>query len=270
MNRQALHISSSSNARFKFLLSLDKPKVRRQEGLSSVEGIKEIEMALEGGVEFRSLFYLPEVADKHLLNTICNAFPNIELLEISKELYAKTAYRESSGGMVAVVHCPNKSLSNLKVPEGALILVISGVEKPGNLGAMLRTADAAAVDAVICCDLPGDLYNPNTIRASLGTVFTVPVAVATSVEAMQWLKANGICTFCSNLHKADNYYAFDYTQSSAIVMGTESTGVSDAWIQFADHQVKVPMLGKIDSMNVSVAAAVMVYEARRQRLAVSH
>lgn len=265
-----MHISSPSNPKFRFLLSLEKSRVRRTEQLTSVEGLKEIEMALEGGMAFRALFFKPGSDHSTLFKRINSKFPDLELYEITDDLYAKTAYRESSGGMIALVQTRENKLSGLRLPENPLILLISGVEKPGNLGAMLRTADAAAADAVICCDLPGDLYNPNTIRASLGTVFTVPLALAGSAEVMQWLRQNHITTYCSNLHRADNYFGYHYTGPSAIVMGTESTGISKEWMDFADHNVKIPMLGKIDSMNVSVAAAIMLYEARRQRMAAAN
>jgi TrmH family RNA methyltransferase len=152
------------------------------------------------------------------------------------------------------------------LPENPLVLIIEGVEKPGNLGAILRTADAAKIDAVICCEMATDLYNPNVIRASLGTVFTVPIAISNNKETMQWLKDNNITTFCTNLHKANEYHVQDYKKPCAIVVGTESTGVSDEWINFSETNIKIPMLGHIDSMNVSVAAAIIIFEAKRQRL----
>ena len=239
--------------------------MRKAEGLTAVEGVKEIEMALAGGCGFHSLFCIEGLADQTLLTQILKAHPDIAYFELSEALFSKTAYRESTGGMIAIVRVPATELQQLNLPFNPLILIIEGVEKPGNLGAMLRTADAAAVDAVVCCDMPGDLFNPNTIRASLGTIFTVPLATASGSEVRQWLKANAVKTYCTNLHKASDYDQEDYTGASAIVVGTEASGVSESWIQFSDRNVKIPMLGKIDSMNVSVAAAIMIYEARRQR-----
>jgi TrmH family RNA methyltransferase len=239
--------------------------VRRVEGLTAVEGAKEIEMALAGGCRFHSLFCMEGLADPSLAAQILSKNPEMDYFEISETLFSKTAYRESTGGMIAIVRVPSTNLQHLKLPVNPLILIIEGVEKPGNLGAIFRTADAAAVDAVICCDLPGDLFNPNTIRASLGTIFTVPLANASGDEVRKWLKAHAVKTFCTNLHKAVDYDQEDYTGASAIVVGTEASGVSESWIAFSDRNVKIPMLGKIDSMNVSVAAAIMVYEARRQR-----
>lgn len=247
------------------LQSLDKSKTRRQLSLTAVEGLKEIEMALEAGRIIEQVFYDEAIADKAMLQNIMRSNPDAELFQISSDLFAKVSYRETTGGIIAVVKTDACSLSALKVGKTPLILIVEGVEKPGNLGAILRTADAAAIDAVICCGLPGDIYNPNIIRASLGTVFTVPLALTDNASAMQWLKDNGITTYCSNLHQASDYFECDFSGACAIVVGTEATGVTEAWQAFADANVKVPMLGKIDSMNVSVAAAIMVYEARRQR-----
>lgn len=234
--------------------------------MSSVEGLKEIELALLAGLQFDSLFFVEGLADEFLLNEISKTHRDIDFFSISEELFSKVSYRESTGGMIAIVKTRMKRPEDLNLSDNPLILIIEGVEKPGNLGAMLRTADAAAIDAVICCNLPGDVFNPNIIRASLGTVFTVPLAVADNKSVMEWLKKNRIRTFCSDLHQSNDYFAEDYTGPSAIVVGTEATGVSNEWIEFSDVKVKVPMLGKIDSMNVSVAAAIMLYEARRQRL----
>ena len=239
--------------------------MRRQLSLTAVEGVKEIEMALESKVQFHSLFYVKDLSNFDLINKIIGANSNLEIYEISANLFSKTAYRESTGGLVAVIHTSENKIGAFKPNKNPLVLVIDGVEKPGNLGAILRTADAAAIDAVICSDLPGDLYNPNTIRASLGTVFTVPVYVGKGDEVRTWLKSNHFKTYCTNLHLAHDYDVEDYRGACAIVVGTEATGVTDEWIQFADQNVKIPMLGKIDSMNVSVAGAIMLFEAKRQR-----
>ena len=222
-------------------------------------------MAMAANTPFETIFFLKEIANDEALKLIEKKYPQVEFISLSKELFAKISYRETTGGLMAIAKPPIKTLNELKLPKNPLVLIIEAVEKPGNLGAILRTADAAGVDAVICCNLPTDIYNPNVIRSSLGTVFTVPLAIANNTETMQWLKSNKINTYCSNLHKATNYFAQNYTKASAIVVGTESTGVSNEWIAFANANVKIPMLGKIDSMNVSVAAAIMLYEAVRQR-----
>ena len=230
-----------------------------------MEGRKEVEMALEAGNEFHSLYYIKGLADQDLLQLIGRQYPKIDIAELSTELFGKISYRETTGGLIAVVKTQELTLHDLKLPANPLILVLEAVEKPGNLGAILRTADAAAIDAVICCHIPSDIYNPNAIRSSLGTVFTVPLVVASNSETMAWLRSNKISTYCTNLHKAKDYHLQDYSNPSAIVVGTEATGVSQEWAEFADQNVKIPMLGKIDSMNVSVATAIMLYEAKRQR-----
>ena len=265
MIENSIQISSSSNARFKFLQSLEKSKTRRQLSLTSVEGVKEIEMAIEANVQFHSLYFVQGMVDQKLLNKVLALNSSLDIFELSSDLFSKTAYRESTGGLVAIIHTKERQLSSFYPKGQALVLVVDGVEKPGNLGAILRTADAAAIDAVICSDLPGDLYNPNTVRASLGTVFTVPVYTGKGEEVRLWLSNNGFKTYCTNLHLAHDYDKEDYTGSCAIVVGTEATGVTQEWIDFADQNVKIPMLGKIDSMNVSVASAVMLFEAKRQR-----
>ncbi len=245
--------------------SLEKSKTRKQFGLTAIEGEKEIEMAMAANVPFETIFYLKEIANTQVLKQIEKQYPKVEFISLSKELFAKISYRETTGGLMAIAKPKINQLENLKLPKNPLVLVIEAVEKPGNLGAILRTADAANIDAVICCNLPSDIYSPNIIRSSLGTVFTVPLAIASNAATMQWLKNHKFTTYCSNLHKASNYFEHNYTKATALIVGTEATGVSSEWIAFADANVKIPMLGKIDSMNVSVAAAIMVYEAVRQR-----
>lgn len=266
MKIQATHsISSTANPKFKFLMGLEKSKFRKEQQLAFVEGDKEIEMALAGNIRFQSVFFVPEIANESLLKNIQTAFPKVELIAINQALFSKVSYRETTGGMLAIIHTKNHDLKTLTLPESALILIVEGVEKPGNLGAILRTADACAIDAVIACHLPSDLYNPNIIRSSLGTVFTNQIALASNTETQAWLKQNHFKTYCTNLHQAEDYHHTDFKSNTAIIVGTEATGVTQSWIDFADQNIKIPMLGKIDSMNVSVAAAILLYEARRQR-----
>lgn len=261
----SVFVSSTSNLRFRYLQSLRNAKVRKADQCTAVEGEKEIEIALTAGVNFLSVFFVKSLHNPQLLQKIHKAFSKVELIELDENLFSKVSYRESTGGMIAIVESKIQTPYDLNLPENPLVLVVEGVEKPGNLGAILRTADAVKADAVIACQLPSDLYNPNVIRASLGTIFSVPVAIADNAVAMKWLKENKIKTFCSNLHQAVDYFSQNYTGPTAIVVGTEADGVTQAWIDFADANVKIPMLGIIDSMNVSVAAAIMLYEARRQR-----
>jgi TrmH family RNA methyltransferase len=177
------------------------------------------------------------------------------------------AYRESTEGIIAIAKYKEHNLSNLSIQSNRspLIIVLERVEKPGNLGAILRTAEAAGVDAVIVCDPLTDLYNPNLIRASIGGVFSVPTVVCTSEECIGFLKANKINILTAQLQDSYEYYDYDMTAATAIVMGTESTGLTQKWREAADAHIRIPMLGRLDSLNVSVSAAILMYEAVRQR-----
>jgi TrmH family RNA methyltransferase len=163
------------------------------------------------------------------------------------------------------MHCRNRSLKSLDLKKNPLVVILESVEKPGNLGAVLRSADASGVDAVIVCDPLTDLYNPNLIRSSIGAIFTVPVATASSEETIKWLKDNNIRIYTAQLQDSEWYYDTDMTGGTAIVMGTEATGLTDVWRKAADAHIKIPMLGRLDSLNVSVSAAILMYEAVRQR-----
>ena len=188
-----------------------------------------------------------------------------QVFELSKAVYEKVAYRGGTEGVIAEVRARYPGLEDLKLKARPLVMVLESVEKPGNLGAVLRSADAAGADAVIICDPLTDLYNPNLIRASIGAVFTVPVVCCTSAEAIAWLKAGGIRILTAQLQDSAPYYDVDMTCGTAIVMGTEATGLSDAWRKAADAHILIPMLGRLDSLNVSVSAAILLYEAVRQR-----
>ena len=260
-----LFISSSSNEKFKLLFELQQTKKRKKTGLFLLEGMKEMEMAMESSIELFSIYYQNEIVDLEKIVWLKKKNPNTQFFQIDKNLYSKVCYRDSTEGIIAIAKTQNRTLDSIKLSKSPLVLVVESVEKPGNLGAILRTADAANIDAVICCELQTDLYNPNIIRSSLGTVFTVPVVLSNNEEAMAWLKKNKIKTYCTNLHEASNYYHLEYKDSTAFVVGSEANGVSNDWINFADKNIKIPMLGKIDSMNVSVASAIILFEAKRQR-----
>jgi RNA methyltransferase, TrmH family len=187
------------------------------------------------------------------------------LARVTKDVFDKIAVRENSGGIIAVAEMKPHRLDQIKLSKNPLVLVLESVEKPGNLGAILRTADAAGVDAVIICDPQTDFYNPNVVRSSLGCVFTKQIAAATSEETIQWLNQNNITIYCTYLKASKAYHETDYTKPSALVMGTEATGLSDVWIKNSNANIIIPMGGKIDSMNVSTATAVVIFEAKRQR-----
>ena len=188
-----------------------------------------------------------------------------KVFEVSRNIYEKIAYREGTEGIIAEIKYKERKLEDIKLGKNPLVIVLESVEKPGNLGAVLRSADAAGADAVIICDPLTDLYNPNLIRASIGAIFTRQVVAATSEETIAWLKANGIQILTAQLQDSSLYYDTPMTGPTAIVMGTESTGLTDIWRKAADRHIRIPMLGRLDSLNVSVSAAILLYEAVRQR-----
>ena len=239
-------ITSVQNTRVKHVVALQqKSSLRREEGLFVVEGQREIEHCVACGYEVVELYKKDE--------------------NVNAVVYEKMAYRGSTEGMIAVVKCKEHTLKDLRLKENPLIVVLESVEKPGNLGAVLRTAEAAGVDAVIVCDPLTDVYNPNVIRASIGGVFCVPTAVCSSEECIAFLKAHQVQILTAQLQDSYEYYDYDMRQATAIVMGTESTGLSQQWREAADAHIRIPMLGRLDSLNVSVSAAILMYEAVRQR-----
>ena len=258
-------ITSAQNPKIKDLLALqEKSKERKKKGLFVVEGRRELLHCVEAGYQPHTIFFCPEIIsagdfDEIADNCDCN------YIEIPQHLYDKVAYRGGTEGVIAELHCKEMSLDALKLKENPLVVVLESVEKPGNLGAVLRSADASGVDAVIVCDPLTDMYNPNLIRSSIGAIFTVPVATATSDDTIKWLKDNGIKIYTAQLQDSEWYYDTDMKGGTAIVMGTEATGLTTAWRKAADAHIKIPMLGKLDSLNVSVSAAILMFEAVRQR-----
>lgn len=283
-------ITSAQNRKVKELLTLvEKSKARSAAGLFVVEGQRELGHCLDAGFIPETLFICGEVMavqnnavngakTGHLTENIegkdgldaliakAEALnPRLGVVQIPAFLYEKVAYRGSTEGIIAEVHSVPRSLEDLRLGERPLVMVLESVEKPGNLGAVLRSADAAGADAVIVCDPLTDIWNPNLIRSSVGAVFSVPVAVCTSADAIAFLKKRGIRILTAQLQDSEWYYDTDMTGATALVMGTESTGLTQAWRDSADAHIKIPMLGRLDSLNVSVSAAVLLYEAVRQR-----
>jgi len=258
-----LTITSSQNPRIKNLLALEKPRERRKQGIFLIEGSKEVGLAVEAGYTVSNLFFCEELISREEL--ISFGIAPDKWIAVTREVFQKIAVRENSGGVVATAIQKDHRLENLRLDGDPLLLIIESVEKPGNLGAMLRTADAAGVDAVIICDPQTDFYNPNVIRSSVGCVFTKQIASATTSEVIQWLREREIDIYCTYLKASRPYHEIDYKNPCAIVMGTEATGLSMAWVEAATANIIIPMQGAIDSMNVSTAAAVVVFEARRQR-----
>ena len=256
-------ITSLQNPKVKSLLALEKPRERRKQCLFLVEGKKEIKMAIEAGYRIGNLFFCEEMISLHELGA--DLVDDKLLIPVSREVFNKLAIRENSGGAIAVAEMKPHLLDQIVLKSNPLVLVLESVEKPGNLGALLRTADAAGIDAVIICDPQTDFYNPNVIRSSVGCVFTKQIASATSEETIAWLRKNNIRIYCTSLEAATPYHTIDYRGPSAIVMGTEATGLSKVWTESSTANIIIPMQGTIDSMNVSTAAAVVVFEACRQR-----
>ena len=268
-------ITSVQNPKVKHVALLQqKSSERRRTGLFVVEGQREIGHCMEAGLEIDSLFCCPqllqdgglELNTQHsTLNTQNSKLKTVPSYEVTPAVYEKMAYRGSTEGMLAVVRSRPATLDGLTLSEHPLIVVLERVEKPGNLGAVLRSADAAQADAVIVCDPLTDLYNPNLIRSSIGAIFSVPCVACTSEACISFLKAHGIRILTAQLQDSHLYYDTDMCQGTAIVMGTESTGLTDTWRQAADAHIRIPMLGRLDSLNVSVSAAILLFEAVRQR-----
>lgn len=256
-------ITSPQNPKIKNILALEKARERKTQNQFVIEGVKELSLAVEGGYHINSVFFCPEIiAAAELLKIVKHE--NL-LIPVQQAVFEKMAYRESTGGVIAVAEQRKHTLAQIQLSKNPLLLILEAVEKPGNLGAILRTADAAGADAVIICDPQTDFYNPNVIRSSVGCVFTKQVASATSAETLWWLKEKNIQIYCTYLQASKPYHTIDLTTPCAIVMGTESTGLSEIWVKSAGANIIIPMQGKIDSMNVSTAAAVVIFEAKRQR-----
>lgn len=256
-------ITSLQNQRIKNIVKLQKASERKKQKLFVVEGLKEIKHVVQCGYQLHSLFYCPEIVPEGLPESLAPIVPQI--FEVSAEVFSKIAYRESTGGIIALGHSRFLTFDNLKLSKNPLVVVLEHVEKPGNLGAILRTADAAQVDAVIICDPATDLYNPNVIRASIGCVFSTQVVSCTSEEAMEWLKRMKIKSYSAAIQTKKWYHDCDFNQPAALIMGTESEGLSKPWRDFSEEIIKIPMMGINDSLNVSIATAILIYEAMRQR-----
>ena len=240
----------------------EKAKVRKQTGTFLIEGKREIELALKGNYELETILYVPELVGESFNDIF---YKSLNQIEITKEVYQKLAYRDTTEGILGIAKTKSLQLSNLQLTKNPLILVVEAIEKPGNLGAMLRTADAANIDAVIIANPKTDLYNPNIVRSSVGCLFTNQIATASSEDVIIFLKSKGITIFSATLQNSTSYHTQNYTAPSAIVVGTEATGLSQIWRECAAQNIIIPMQGEIDSMNVSVAAAILLFEAKRQR-----
>lgn len=266
--RDPLTITSPANPRVKALLALRRRRTRELERRTLVEGFEELGLALEAGVVPDELYYCPELMGQEALAAgLVDRAGSLgaELVQLSRAAFEKAAYREGPDGFLAVVATMARRCADLDLPDNPLVLVCEGVEKPGNLGAMLRTADAAGVDAVIAVDPVTDWGNPNTVRASKGTVFSVPVASDTAAATTDWLREHGIPLVAATPDTGTTHTQVGYRGPVAIAVGAEKTGLTEELIAAADHRVRIPMVGRANSLNVATSAAIIVYEAVRQR-----
>lgn len=264
----AMEITSTANPRVKELVLLgEKSRYRRERGLFTVEGRREAAACLEGGFTPRTVYYCPQIISAGEVDALFGTAA-VETVAISDNVYSKIAYRGTTEGLVAVFEAKERGLKDIRLAgEAPFVIVLESVEKPGNLGAVLRTADASGAAAVIVCDPLTDLYNPNLIRASIGGIFTVPVAACASQEAYEWLHGAGFQILTAQLQDSSPYYDIDFKRPTAVVFGTEATGLTDFWRERSDRRIIIPMLGKLDSLNVSTSVAVLSYEAVRQKQA---
>ncbi len=260
-------ITSLQNPRVKATVRLRDGRHRQKQGRFLIDGLREIDRALIGGFKLETAYYCSEYCQPtetaDLLKRL--AEKQADLCEVSAEVFAKMAFGHRLEGIVAVAEIPRRTLEEFESPKNPFLAVIEGVEKPGNLGAILRSADAAGVDAVIVADGRTDLFNPNAIRASLGTIFTVPLFEATAEETLDWLRRAKIELFAARVDGSVPYTQVDYSGPSAVVLGSEAHGLTEFWSAEVTRAIRLPMLGVADSLNLSVTAAVLFYEALRQR-----
>ncbi len=257
-------ISSLQNPLVKqFVLLSEKSRERKKQGIFVIEGKREISLAIQGGISIQTVLFSSEIFEGEISTFMTS---ETEIIEISTEIYEKLAYRKGTEGILAMAKTRENTLESLELQsDNPLILVAEAPEKPGNIGALLRTADAANLDAVIIANPRTDLYNPNIIRSSVGCVFTNKIAQGSTSEIIQFLKENEITIYCAALQSSELYHHCNLTTSTALVVGTEADGLSEEWINNSDQNIVIPMQGSIDSMNVSVAAGILIFEAKRQR-----
>jgi TrmH family RNA methyltransferase len=262
-----MRITSTTNPRVKAAARLRDRQGRNDQQRIIIDGVREIGLAVASGIELIELYYFPELCrdEQHAALLTAAGAEKADQIEVTPAVMEKLAFGQRVEGVVAVARAPQRRLADLKLGEEPLIAVVEGVEKPGNLGAILRTADAAGVSALIVAEGGTDLYNPNAIRASLGAVFTVPVATAASQAALDWLRQNHFRLLAARVDGTTDYTAADYRGRTAILLGSEAHGLSELWRAEDITPIRLPLLGRVDSLNLSATAAVLFYEALRQR-----
>jgi RNA methyltransferase, TrmH family len=262
-----MEITSPHNPRVKAASRLRDRRQRDRQGRILIDGARELARAIRAGVTLDEAFVCRELcqSDDSRATLQLLAAAGCDVCQVTPAVFERLAFGERSDGVLGVAVTPRRTLDDLSLRSAPLVAVLEGIEKPGNVGAVLRTADGAGVSAVIVADGGTDLFNPNVIRASLGTVFSLPVCTATVEETIAWLRTHGLRTFAARVDGAIDYTAADYRGSTAIVLGSEAAGLSAAWNGADVTSIALPMRGAADSLNVSAAAAVLFYEALRQR-----
>ncbi|MDF2379289.1 MAG: RNA methyltransferase [Candidatus Gracilibacteria bacterium] len=259
-------ITSLQNPILKNIIKLRKSaQERRKQNRMIIEGVREVSRALSCNWPINQIFFCEELMmnQSEFLDKIRGK--SIELIQTSKKVIEKMSYRDSSQGILALASMPKKPLEDLKLPDNPLVLIAEGLEKPGNIGSLLRIADGAGVDALILCDSTGDVWNPNVVRASTGTLFSVPLAVASSEKTLSWLNTQKISKIITSPDSQTPYSNIDYRESCAIIIGSEQAGLTEKWMNTANEKVTIPMYGTADSLNAAISASIITYEALRQR-----
>lgn len=260
-------LTSLQNPKVKAVAKLRERQHRERLGLTIVEGRQEIACALASRVNLTELYFCEAIlqSDKDLKLIDAAKSHGTQVVSVSLSVFKKIAYGNRAEGLLGLAVYPRRSLNDLQGSSCPLLLVVEGIEKPGNLGALMRSADAAGVTGVIGCEARTDLFNPNAIRASLGTIFAMPVAEARSIEALKWLQEHRIQAIAASPAAERLYSDVDYRKPSAIVLGSEHEGLSKAWMEASDERVRIPMLGRADSLNLAMSGAILAFEAARQR-----
>jgi RNA methyltransferase, TrmH family len=265
-NKLPKRIDSADNPTIKALTKLKELKGRRQEGRYLIEGSRETLRALQGGERLQTLLFSPDLLNEEGEEVLVRCRESaVEMLELSQRAFAKLTLRQNPDGIIAVATIHEKNLADIILKPNALVLVIDGLEKPGNVGALLRTADAANADAVFVTGFGTDLYNPNVIRSSMGSLFSRPVMSLEACEVIEYLRAKQFKIVAATPHSSQPYWDENFTRPTAIILGEEHAGLSEEWLGAATTQVTIPMNGLADSLNVATAGALLLYEVVRQR-----
>jgi len=261
-------ITSLKNENIKNVVRLRTKKARIVSRLTIIEGYSEVERAFNAGANFKEIYICSETLERFdISGNLKGLFSGFKknIYEVSPDVFEKISYGDRNEGVLAVCQPKSLSFDDFSYEHNPLFIILEGIEKPGNLGAIFRSAQGAGIDGIIICDKGKDIYSPNIVRASMATIFTMKFVVVSNEEAYEYLKSNGVLIYSTSLQAKEIYYKQDFKKSAAIVVGNENKGISAFWMEKADIQMKIPMGGEVDSLNVSAAAAILMYEAQRQR-----